>query len=79
MDDFTPVLGQYHCIKKVVNSKVELIYQILLVNGIMRLGDEAKLTDLWTHEVKKAEKIADKMIKKGMIEIPAVKKIKMAA
>ena len=79
LDDFTPVLGQYHCIKKVVNSKVELIYQILLVNGIMRLGDEAKLTDLWTHEVKKAEKIADKMIKKGMIEIPAVKKIKMAA
>ena len=34
----------------------ELIYQVLLINGIMRLGDEAKLTDLWTHEVKKAEK-----------------------
>lgn len=58
---------------KTADSKEELIYQILLANGVMRLGDKANITALWKDEVMAANEIAKAIMKAnpGIINTPA--------
>lgn len=61
LDGYNPDLSLYRHIRH-WDTKEELIYQILIINGIMRLGYHASDLALQTHEVRKAEKIAEKII-----------------
>lgn len=62
LEHYQPSLEPYHVIQS-WDNKAELIYQILLINGVMRLGYPAGALHQHIPEVKKAEKIADELIR----------------
>jgi hypothetical protein len=72
VDEFSPDLSQYAHIQS-ADTREELIYQILLANGLMGLDYKEGVLREHVAEVKYAEKAADMMIKEGMINIPAAK------
>lgn len=72
VDEHEPVLSEYAHIKA-ADSKEELIYQIILADGLMGLDYKDGVLREHVAGVKFAEKTADLMIKAGMINIPAAK------
>ncbi len=58
LEHFNPPLEPYAAIRT-WDNKVELIYQVLLLNGVMTLGYNAGVIHHQHQEVKKAEKIAE--------------------
>lgn len=69
VENYEPNLAEYAHIKA-ADTKEELIYQILLANGIMKLDYPAETLTRHIPEIKIAEKTATIMIKCGMIKIP---------
>jgi len=63
LEHFDPPLEPYDSIQT-WDSKAELIYQILIINGVMRLGYPEGIVHHQINEVKKAEKIAEELIKR---------------
>ena len=63
LEHFDPPLEPYESIQT-WDSKAELIYQILIINGVMRLGYPEGIVHHQINEVKKAEKIAEELIKR---------------
>jgi hypothetical protein len=57
LEHFEQDISKYSHIKA-WDNEYELIYQILIANGILRLGDPAESIDLWPRQVKIAQKIA---------------------
>lgn len=70
VENYEPNLDEYSHIKA-ADSMEELIYQILLANGVMKLDYPAETLTRHIPEIKIAEKTANIMIEQGIIKIPA--------
>jgi hypothetical protein len=62
LENYDPDVLGYMAKIKTWKSKEELIYQILLLNGIFKLGYTDEIVERQAREVKKAEKAAGKLI-----------------
>jgi hypothetical protein len=63
LEKFDPEMKEYSKIKY-WNSKEELVYQVMIINGYVRLGDDHRVFRIAGEDVKKAVIIAEKIMER---------------